>query len=109
MACLYEANQREGILRSLRIKPMKGRVTGDEAARILTWRAKEEYGILHEYAPSILRRHVKQGNLRAYPGTKLPEDGKSRKNLYDVESVFELSIAPRRGLGRKHVEKEGAA
>lgn len=108
MACLYETKQREEILRSLRIKPIKGKVTGEEAARILSWRAREEQGVEHKYTSSILRRHVEQGNLEAYPGTRLTDKGKSRKNLYDVEAVFELSIAPRRGVARKQKEKSVA-
>lgn len=85
----------------LSIKPKNGKVTGKEAAAILTWRAQEESGVEHEYSPSILRRHTEQGNLTAYPGTKVTADGKSRKSLYDVEAVFELEIEPRRGLKRK--------
>ena len=109
MARWYDPRQKIEILHSLGINALHGKVTGDEAARILTWRAKEEYGVTHKYTPSILRRHVESGNLQAYPGTKLTEDGKSRKNLYDADAVFELEIAPRRGMGRKQVAKEGAA
>lgn len=98
---LYTPKQRQEILISLAIKPKNGKVTGKEAAEILTWRAKEEMGVDHEYSPSILRRHVENGNLVAYPATKLTDKGISRKSLYDVEAVFELSIEPRRGLKRK--------
>lgn len=98
---LYTPKQRQEILISLAIKPKNGKVTGKEAAEILTWRAKNESGIDHQYTPTILRRHVEKGNLVAYPGTKLTEEGRSRKSLYDVEAVFELSIEPRRGLKLK--------
>ena len=82
------------------IKPKNGKITGKEAAAILTWRAKEEAGVNHQYKPSILRRHVESGNLVAHPGTKVTDDGKSRKSLYEVEAIFELSIEPNRGLKR---------
>jgi hypothetical protein len=97
MTQLYTSKKQREILVSLGIKAKDGKLTGEESARILTWRAKEERGIDHQYTPSILRRHVEQGNLAAYPGTR----GKSRKNLYDVEAVFELSIEPRRGLRQR--------
>jgi hypothetical protein len=101
MARWYDAKRIEEILHSLGIKAMRGKISGEEAARVLSWRAKEEQGVEHTYAPAILRRHAEKGNLRAYPGTKLTKGGDSRKNLYEVEDVFELSIAPRRGLARK--------
>ncbi len=101
MVHLYTPSKRQEVLRSLHIKPVDGKVSGREAARILSWRAKEEEGIEHQYNPSTLRRHVKQGNLIAYPGTKVTDKGTSRKSLYDVEVVFELQIAPKRGVALK--------
>jgi len=101
MTKLYTLKRQQEILRNLEIKPKNGKVTGKEAAVILTWRAKEEASIEHAYSPSILRRHVENGNLVAYPGTKITDKGKSRKSLYDVEAIFDLSIEPRRGLKRK--------
>lgn len=97
MTYLYTTEERQNALQSLRIKPKNGKITGQEAAVILTWRAKNEFGIEHVYSPSILRRHVDEKNLTAYPATKLTDKGWSRKNLYDVKDVFELSIEPRRG------------
>lgn len=101
MVYLYTHEQRNEALRSLSIKPIKGKITSQEAARVLSWRAKQEFDIEHEYTPATLRRHVEQGKLKAYPGTKLTDDGKSRKSLYEVEVIFELSIAPRRGVALK--------
>ena len=101
MVYLYTEEQKQETLRSLSIKPIRGRVTGQEAARILSWRAKNEFGIDHQYNTATLRRHVEQGNLKAYPGTKLTSEGRSRKSLYDVDVIFELSIAPRRGAALK--------
>ena len=103
MTQLYTLKRQREILASLGIKAKDSKLTGEESARVLTWRAKEERGIDHQYAPSILRRHVEQGNLIAYPGTR----GKSRKSLYDVEAIFELSIEPNRGL--KRIQKKSVA
>lgn len=101
MARWYEPKHREEILRSLGIQAIRGRISGEEAARVLSWRAKEEQGVEHTYSSTILRRHAEKGNLRAYPATKLTKDGVSRKNLYEAEDVFQLDIAPRRGVARK--------
>jgi len=98
MPRLYTPEERKEVLTTLRIRPKGGKLSGKEAALVLTWRAKEEFGVEHEYKPSILRRHVEQGNLKAYPATKLTGEGKSRKNVYDVEAVFALEIEPNRGL-----------
>lgn len=100
MTRLYTVKQRQEILKSLAIKPNKdGKITGKEAAAILTWRAREEANVEHKYSTSILRRHVEKGNLVAYPGTKLTvKKGESRKSLYEVGDIFELSIEPNRGL-----------
>lgn len=106
MTRLYTLKQQQEILKALAIKSKDGKVTGKEAAEILTWRAKEEAGVEHQYAPSILRRHVESGNLVAYPGTKVTADGKSRKSLYDVVAIFDLSIEPNRGLKRLQENKE---
>lgn len=108
MTRLYTVKQQQEILRSLAIKPRNGRITGQEAAAILTLRAKTEAGVEHKYQPSILRRHVEKGNLVAYPGTKITKDGKSRKSLYDVADIFDLSIEPRRGLVRMREDKDAA-
>jgi len=98
--------RQQEILKALAIKSKDGKVTGKEAAAILTWRAKEEAGVEHEYKPSILRRHVESGNLVAHPGTKVNEKtGESRKSLYEVETIFELSIEPNRGLKRLQENK----
>lgn len=99
MAVLYTAKQIQEVLRDLRIKPVEGKVTGREAARILTWRAKEEQDIEHVYPDSAVRQHVQRGNLKAYPVNR-------RFNLYKAEDVFDVALAPRRGLAQ---QKEEAA
>jgi hypothetical protein len=92
MVRLYTQKQRTEVLKSLSIKPVNGMVTGKEAASILSWRAKEEHGVIHTYDPSSLRRHVEQKNITPIPVSP-------RKNMYKVETVFELPIAPTRGRG----------
>ena len=111
MTRLYTPAERKEVLTTLRVKPKGGKLSGREAALVLTWRAREEFGIDHEYKPSILRRHVEQGNLKAYPDTKLTDKGRSRKNLYDAEAVFGLEIEPSRGLKaiKQHKSKEDKA
>ena len=94
MAVLYTAKQIQEILRELRIKPVEGKVTTREAARILTWRAKSEQDVQHDYPDSAVRRHVQQGNL------KIAQQVNPRFNMYQVEDVFDLPLAPKRGAGR---------
>ncbi|HYU72014.1 MAG TPA: hypothetical protein VEL31_04990 [Ktedonobacteraceae bacterium] len=103
MAILYTAKQIQEVLRELRIKPADGKVTTREAARILTWRAKAEHNVAHEYPDSAVRRHVQQGNL------KIAQQINARFNLYRVEDVFDLQLAPRRGIGQQKEAKEEAA
>jgi hypothetical protein len=93
MARTYTTAQRREILRQLGIKPEHGTVTGKEAARILTWRAKEEEGVEHVYDPGSLRRHAQEGNITA-------DTSNPRLSRYPVEKVFELPIAPRRGRAK---------
>lgn len=92
MVRLYTSKQRAEVLKSLSIKPVSGTVTGKEAAAILSWRAREEYAVIHRYDPSTLRRHVKQKNITPIKISK-------KKSTYKVEEVFDLSIAPLRGKG----------
>ena len=91
MSVLYTPEEMQEILRELRIKPFDGKVTTQEAAKILTWRAKDEQGIDFEYNPSAVRRHIQLGNLK-------PEPESTRFNRYRVEDIFELPLAPRRGF-----------
>lgn len=100
MTYLYTTEERQATLQTLRIKPKQGKVNVREAASILTWRAMNEFGIEHTYPTSIIRRHVEQKNLKAYP-VIIDKNGDSKKNLYDVKEVFELSIEPQKGLKQK--------
>lgn len=103
MAVLYTPDEIQGVLRELRIKPVEGNVTGREAARILTWRAKAEFGIEHVYPDSAIRRHVQQGNL------KIAKQVNPRFNLYKVEDVFDLPLVPRRGIAQQKEDIADAA
>jgi hypothetical protein len=99
MARLYTKQDIAKVLRELRIKPINDMVDGSEAARILTWRAKDEYEIEYEYDPSSIRQHVRKDHFPA--GTI--DDSNKRRNLYQVEAVFNLPIKPKRGLSNKKV------
>lgn len=103
MAVLYTAKQIQEVLRELRIKPSDGNVTTREAARILTWRAKAEQDIEHNYPDTAVRRHVQQGNL------KIAHQINPRFNMYRVEDVFDLPLVPKRGRGQQKESSEEAA
>ncbi len=89
MAILYTPEEIQGVLRTLRIKPKGGMVTTEEAARILSWRAKEEKNIYFVYTPSAVRRRIQLGSLEATQEHK-------RANRYKVEDIFDLTLVPRR-------------
>lgn len=96
MAVLYTPEQIESALVQLKIAPEDGMVTGQEAARILTWRAKKERSVKHEYSIIAVRKQAaKLGAVKK--NTQL--------NLYPVEAVFRLSIEPKRGRQPKNMEK----
>lgn len=73
------------------IRPVGGMVTTQEAAQILTWRAREECGIEHKYTQAAVRRHVHTGKLDAHRVSP-------RLNRYRVEDIFTLRMAPRRHM-----------
>jgi hypothetical protein len=90
MAVLYTPEEIQEVLRELRIKPIDGKVTTLEAAKILSWRAKAEQGVIRTYNASAVRRHIQLKNL-----TPIPES--SRFNRYIVEDIFDVPLAPKRG------------
>ncbi|HZU01573.1 MAG TPA: hypothetical protein VFA10_18030 [Ktedonobacteraceae bacterium] len=102
MAFLYTKRDIEQALREERIKPQNGMVNTKEAARILSWRAKFEYDVKHDYPESVVRQHVARKNL------KVAEKPNKRLNLFRVEEVFEVPLSPKRGTGEQHKEKEAA-
>ncbi len=93
MAKLYTAKLKQEVLRSLEIKPVDGKLTGREAAQVLEWRARQEFGIERKYDDASLRKHVQKGNLHANPD--------NRKSRYSVEEIFDLVIYPTRGRPRQ--------
>jgi hypothetical protein len=93
MARLYTKRDMDAALKELRIAPEEGKVSGSEAARILTWRAKDEYAIEHTYDANSIRLHVRQGH---FPLGSIDKPNK-RNSLYRVEDVFHLPIHPNRG------------
>jgi|SRR5690348_6407170 len=90
MAFLYTPEDIQEVLQKLKIRPIRGMVSSQEGAKILTWRAKNEFGIDREYNAGTIRRHIQLGNLKAEPEN-------TRFNRYPVEAIFDLPITPRRG------------
>ncbi len=103
MAVLYTRKQIQDALRELAIRPVNGNVSTKEAARILSWRAKHEEGIEHDYPESAVRRHVESKNL------KVAEQKNKRFNLFKAEDVFELPLVPKRGIAQQKRADENAA
>jgi hypothetical protein len=97
MATLYTERDIAKTLRELRIDPENGKVDGNEAARILSWRARQEYGIEYQYDAVTIRQHVRRGHFSE--GTI--DTSNIRRNLYQVNAIFKLPLAPRRGISRK--------
>lgn len=94
MPVLYSKRKMQEVLKELGIRTIEGRVDASEAARILSWRAKAEQGIEHNYTPNNVRKHKKKLDA-IHPSM---EDGtpNTRANLYLAEKVFDLDIEPRR-------------
>src|SRR6266581_4850231 len=94
MPVLYTKRKIHEIIKELNIRTIEGRVNADEAARILTWRAKHEQNIEHEYTPTSVRKHKNKLD----PIHPLKDDGSpnTRTNLYLAEKVFDLDIEPKR-------------
>ena len=98
MATFYSEKEQQKILRELHIAPSDdGYVEANEAARILTWRAKQEFGVEYEYDSTVIRQHVKLG--RFPEGSIKPIN--DRRKLYKASIVFSLPISPRRGKSRR--------
>jgi hypothetical protein len=92
----YTASEIKTILKELNITPYKtNRVDGQQAAKILTWRLKQEQDIEHVYTTTALRKRVDTGAL------PVVERVNPRFNLYDVRDVFALSLVPNRAEGTR--------
>jgi hypothetical protein len=96
MAKLYTMVQIKRVLQELAIVPVDGKINGDEAAKILTWRAEKEQNVIFQYQKTALRQHILQGHFQ-----EGSVDPKSRGSRYPVAQVFVLPIAPKRRLNRK--------
>jgi hypothetical protein len=103
MAILYTPEDISKVLLELRIDPVEGKVDANEAARILSWRAKAEQGLDYEYASDAIRQHVRANRFEA--GSI---DRNKRGSRYPVDQVFKLPIVPKRRMGRKPVRKNAA-
>jgi hypothetical protein len=106
MPASYTKREINDALKELHIKTIDGRVNAEEAARILSWRAKQERGIDHTYTPNAVRKH--SGKLA--PIHPYKEDGSAniRVNLYLTENVFELDIQPKRtNRGHRKMKEQG--
>lgn len=101
----YTDKQKAAALEQLHIQPdANKRITSTEAARILTWRAKREYGVTHIYTTNNVRKQGKKLDIQPF----LREDGtiNPRLNTVDMDKVFSIDILPARtNPGRKEPEK----
>jgi hypothetical protein len=99
---LYTERDIQKVLKELRIAPVDGKVDGNEAAKILMWRARDEFGVERAYNSNAVRQQVRSGH---FPEGTVDETS-GRKNLYKVEAVFVLPISPNRGV-QKGVQVHG--
>lgn len=94
MATFYTEKERKNALKQMHIHPDAERVNSAQAAKILTWRAKEEYNVDHQYNATAVRKHAEK--LDAQPGRKSDGSINLRQNTYDVKKLFEIDILPAR-------------
>lgn len=80
-------------LSDLSIIPSDGCVTTRDAARILNWRAKQEFGVECDYRQATIRK-------RAYNGTIKPARLMAGHRYWRIEDIFAMPIAPWRGNRR---------
>ena len=104
MATSYTEEEMAKTLQELHIAPEEGMVDGQEAAKILTWRAKEEYQVEHDYSATSIRQHVKVGHI----DIKDIDTTNPRRSRYVYTIIFRLPLAPRRGASRRHHKADGA-
>lgn len=100
MAILYTPEDISKVLLELRIDPVDGKVDANEAARILTWRAKAEQNLEYEYTDDAVRQHVRMKHFE-----EGSIDRGKRGSRYPVDQVFKLPLSPKRRMGRKPVEE----
>jgi hypothetical protein len=93
----YTEEEMLQIMRELHIAPQEGKLTGSEAAKILTWRAEHEFQVIYQYDAGTLRQHVRAGYLQK----DALDTTHPRRTLYPYQLVFQLPISPRRGASRR--------
>ncbi len=94
MPVFYTEKERKAALKQMRIHPDTERVNSAEAVKILSWRAKQEHGVEHEYTANAVRKHGDK--LDARPALKSDGSVNTRQNTYDVKKLFEIDIIPAR-------------
>jgi hypothetical protein len=100
MSAFYTEKERKNALLQMHIDPGSERVSSAQAAKILTWRAREEYKIDHEYDANAVRKHADK--LDAQPAMKSDGSVNLRQNTYNTKKLFEIDIMPARtNTGRK--------
>lgn len=97
MATSYTEDEMTQAMQEQHIAPEGGKVDGREAAKILTWRAKQEYRVDYEYNATAIRQHVKVGHIAPHD----IDATNPRRSRYSYAAIFRLPIAPRRGAGRR--------
>lgn len=98
MAKYYTRKEMVDILKQIGYQPDKdGAINTKEAAKVLTWRAKEEYKIDYEYSEIAVRRRISTGALVPVQG----RNKNNRHNTYKIEDIFSLPLYPTRGSGQK--------
>lgn len=99
---IYTSEEIAQALKTLEIEPYRSnKVDSRQAAQILRWRSKQEYGEEHPYTPISIRRRVVSGDLH-------PEPISDRLNIYDIDEVFSLVLRPKRASGARGRAKKKA-
>jgi hypothetical protein len=118
MTRYYDTKEIKKALSQLKIKPEDGEGEGDEklvtgwvdgaeAAKILTWRAKQDYEVDYRYDATSVRQHTKKDkNQKSHFPEGTVKAISERRNLYQVGAVFALPISPRRGTSRRGAAKK---
>lgn len=94
MPAFYTEKERKNALKQMHISPDAERVNSTQAAKILSWRAKEEYSTEHEYNATAVRKHTDK--LDTQPARKGDGSINTRQNTYSVKKLFEIDIIPAR-------------
>lgn len=100
MPVLYSERRIHAVLRQLSIQPdLEGCITAEEVAKILSWRAMAERGILHVYGIGRVRQMVDEKKLT------VTRTAGNRQRFYTPAHVFLIEITPKRGIRGRIVEE----